>query len=102
MTNTEKKLIAVDLDGTLTKDDCWTSYECLVAEARTDIIKKVMDLYYERNTIIIYTARPESMRNETEYWLRKNGVKYHAIVMGNNKMGADIYVDDRAIRPEEL
>jgi len=43
MTNTEKKLIAVDLDGTLTK-----------------------------------------------------------IVMGNNKMGADIYVDDRAIRPEEL
>jgi hypothetical protein len=42
------------------------------------------------------------MRNETEYWLRKNKVKYHAIVMGNNKMGADIYVDDRAIRPEEL
>ncbi len=102
MTNTEKKLIAVDLDGTLTKDDCWTSYECLVAEARTDIIKKVRDLYYERNTIIIYTARPESVRNETEYWLRKNKVKYHAIVMGNNKMGADIYVDDRAIRPEEL
>lgn len=102
MTNTEKKLIAVDLDGTLTKDDCWTSYECLVAEARTDIIKKVRDLYYERNTIIIYTARPESMRNATEYWLRKNKVKYHAIVMGNNKMGADIYVDDRAIRPEEL
>lgn len=102
MTNTEKKLIAVDLDGTLTKDDCWTSYECLVAEARTDIIKKVRDLYYERNTIIIYTARPESMRNETEYWLRKNKVKYHALVMGNSKMGADIYVDDRAIRPEEL
>lgn len=102
MTNTEKKLIAVDLDGTLTKDDCWTSYECLVAEARTDIIKKVRGLYYERNTIIIYTARPEYMRNETEYWLRKNKVKYHAIVMGNNKMGADIYVDDRAIRPEEL
>jgi len=98
----KNKLIAVDLDGTLTKDDCWTSYECLVAEARTDIIKKVRDLYYERNTIIIYTARPESVRNETEYWLRKNKVKYHAIVMGNNKMGADIYVDDRAIRPEEL
>jgi len=98
----KNKLIAVDLDGTLTKKDCWTSYECLVAEARTDIIKKVRDLYYERNTIIIYTARPESVRNETEYWLRKNGVKYHAIVMGNNKVGADIYVDDRAIRPEEL
>lgn len=102
MINAEKKLIAIDLDGTLTKDDCWTNYECLVAEARTDIIKKVRDLYYDRNVIIIYTARPETMRNETEYWLRKNKVKYHAIVMGNNKMGADIYVDDRAIRPEEL
>ena len=102
MKNTERKLIAVDLDGTLTEGDCWTAHECLTAEPRCDIIKKVRDLYYDRNVIIIYTARPETMRNETEYWLRKNGVKYHALVMGNNKMGADIYVDDRAIRPEEL
>lgn len=102
MKNTDKKLIAVDLDGTLTEDDCWTAHECLTAEARVDIIKKVKDLYYDRNVIIIYTARPETMRDETEYWLRKNKVKYHALVMGNNKMGADIYVDDRAIRPEEL
>ena len=102
MKNTERKLIAVDLDGTLTEGDCWTAHECLTAEARVDIIKKVRDLYYDRNVIIIYTARPETMRNETEYWLRKNKVKYHALVMGNNKMGADIYVDDRSIRPEEL
>ncbi len=102
MKNTDKKLIAVDLDGTLTNSNAWTEEECLTAEARVDIIKKVKDLYYDRNVIIIYTARPETMRNETEYWLRKNGVKYHALVMGNSKMGADIYVDDRAIRPEEL
>lgn len=102
MKNTERKLIAVDLDGTLTNSNAWTEEECLTAEARVDIIKKVKDLYYDRNVIIIYTARPETMRDETEYWLRKNKVKYHALVMGNNKMGADIYVDDRAIRPEEL
>lgn len=102
MENLKEKLIAVDLDGTLTTSNAWTEEECLTAEPRCDIIKKVRDLYYDRNTIIIYTARPETMRNETEYWLRKNKVKYHALVMGNSKMGADIYVDDRAIRPEEL
>ena len=29
-------------------------------------------------------------------------IKYDIIKMGNNKMGSDIYIDDRAVRPEEL
>lgn len=98
----KNKLIAVDLDGTLTKKDCWTEDDCINAEPRLDIIEKIRKLYYDMNHIIIYTARPETHRNATEYWLRKNGVAYHAIVMGNNKMGSDIYIDDRAVRPEEL
>lgn len=100
--NITKQLIAVDIDGTLTNSDSWTEQECLTAEPRLDIIEKVRQLYYGGNHIICYTARPEYFRHATEYWLRKNGVKYHALVMANNKMGADIYVDDRAIRPEEL
>jgi uncharacterized HAD superfamily protein len=102
MKNTNNKLIAVDIDGTLTTNDCWTEDDCLYAEPKKDIIEKVNKLYYQMNHIIVYTARREELRGATEYWLRKNGVKYHAIVMGYNKMGADIYVDDRAIRPEEL
>lgn len=97
-----EKLIAVDLDGTLTSSDSWTEAECLTATPRLDIIEKIKELYSKRNHILVYTARPEEMRYATEYWLRKNGVKFHAIVMGSNKMGADIYIDDRAIRPEEL
>lgn len=102
MKDLTQKLIAVDLDGTLTNSDSWTEEECLSADPRLDIIEKIRKLYYQRNHIIIYTARPEYFRNETEFWLRKNGVKYHAIVMGNNKMGADLYIDDKAMRPEEL
>ena len=102
MNNLTEKLIAVDLDKTLTNSDSWSEEECLTAEPRLDIIEKVRKLYFQRNHIIIYTARPESFRHATEYWLRKNGVTYHAIVMSNNKMGADIYIDDRAMRPEEL
>lgn len=102
MENLKEKLIAVDLDGTLTTSNAWTEEECLTAEPRYDIIGKIRKLYYQRNHIIIYTARPEYFRNETEFWLRKNGVKYHALVMSNNKMGADLYIDDKAMRPEEL
>ena len=97
-----RKLIALDVDGTLTKELCWTEEECLHATPRKDVIEKTNQLYLNGNHIIIYTARDERLRNATEYWLRKNNVRYHAIVMGRNKMGADLYVDDRAVRPEEL
>lgn len=100
--NKETKLIALDVDGTLTNEICWTEEDCLHATPRKDVIEKTNQLYLNGNHIIIYTARDERLRNATEYWLRKHGVRFHAINMGRNKMGADVYVDDKAIRPEEL
>lgn len=89
------KLFAVDLDGTLTKDPCWTKEQCLLAEPRKEIIKLVNKLYKDGNIIVIWTARREYLRPETEYWLRVNEVFFHALNM--NKLGADAYIDDRAI-----
>lgn len=42
---------------------------------------------------VIYTARLESDRNETEEWLKKNGVDYDALIMG--KLPYDTLVDDK-------
>ena len=86
--------IAMDLDKTLTRDVAWDEQGALTAEPNTNRIQKLNTLYGQ-HTIIIHTARVESLRYATAYWLAKHGVKYHALVMG--KVGADIYVDDKAV-----
>jgi hypothetical protein len=40
------------------------------------------------------------MYQATKDWLAMHQVKYHAIAM--EKMAADIYIDDKAVRPEEI
>lgn len=88
------KLIGIDIDGVLTKDTAWCKEECLELEANQEAIDFVNELYYT-NHIIIYTARSEEMRKETEYWLKKHGVRYHALRM--DKMPCDILLDDRTV-----
>jgi len=95
MNKYKDKLVCMDLDGTLCKGDCWTEEEMLFAEPIQKNIDKNNKLYLT-NHIIIYTARPEWYRAETVYWLSKNKVRYHALVMGDRKVGADIYYDDKA------
>jgi uncharacterized HAD superfamily protein len=90
-----QRLIAVDLDGTLTKECCWNEDDCLKATPRQDMIDYVNKLYLNGDHIVIWTARRESLRTATEYWLRANKVLYHAIDM--HKIGCHIYIDDKAI-----
>jgi uncharacterized HAD superfamily protein len=90
-----QRLIAVDLDGTLTVESCWTEEECLIATPRKDMIDYVNKLYNEREHIVIWTARRDCLRHATEYWLSKNGVHYHTLDM--SKLPAHLYIDDKAI-----
>lgn len=88
-------LLAIDLDGTLCIGESWTSEECL----KCIPIKKNIDFInsvYGKHHIIIYTARNEELRTETEFWLKKNKVKYHALRM--DKLGCDFYFDDKSSR----
>jgi len=96
-------IYAVDIDGTLCKEDNeWWKY----AEATPifENIEKINKLHGEigdqTNLIILYTARFEEDRQVTQQWLNKWGVKYHRLVMG--KFRADFYIDSNAKRPEEL
>jgi uncharacterized HAD superfamily protein len=90
------KLFAIDLDGTLCREHCWTIDDCLKATPRLRMIDCVNSLYRREHHIVIWSSRREELRTATEYWLKKNGVCYHAIDL-QHKLGADIYLDDKAI-----
>jgi len=93
------KIIAVDVDNTLTNETCWTCDDCENATPRQDIIDKVNELY-NRNYIVIHTSRRHELYASTIKWLKKNGVKYHSVHM--EKMVADLYIDDKAINVEDI
>lgn len=93
------KVIGVDLDGTLSMDHCWTPEECLRAKVNGNIADWVHEMY-QKNFIVIYTARRDENIPATLEWLRRNNIRYHAI--SNNKTPLDVLVDDVAIHPTEI
>ncbi len=91
-----------DMDGTL----CWTckdDYERAIP--RRDAIAEINAQYDRGFHIVIDTARGSATGIDwyelTREQLAKWGVKYHVLRCGV-KMPADRYIDDRALRPEEL
>lgn len=105
-----RKRIAVDMDGTLTKQalfpDVWDltpkEHNRLLDKAKPDKeLINIVNKYYDKGYIVyIYTARPDLYERATKKWLDKHGVKYHYIAM--NKLYYDIFIDDKCIRPEEV
>lgn len=94
------KRIFVDFDSTLTTGEGEPHWEEPLEEIANDrMIYIVNQLYNLGHTIVIYTARRESYRRETEYFLKSWDVKYHALVM--EKPGYDLLIDDRAISDEK-
>jgi len=87
------KVIAVDMDGVLCSDEHWTIEDCKSAKPNTINICKV-NMLFQKNFIIVYTARRDHLIPATLEWLRRNNVMYHAI--SNIKMPADVYYDDKA------
>lgn len=93
--------VAVDFDKTITTGDgppYWEpdSYE-VVDE---DVAQWVRERYYQGDTIIVWTARPWERANEIAAHLTKWEIPYHGIRC--EKGGADLYVDDKTKRPEEI
>lgn len=99
MTDTERHLIAVDFDNTLTTGDgarWWTNpFDEDPDEATIELVN---DLYKRGNIIHVWTARREEVRPETQMWLDRWGVMHHALVM--EKHSADLFIDDRALNVE--
>lgn len=93
------KVIAIDCDGTLTQEICWTEEECLNATPRTEVIEKVRDIFMT-HYIVISTARRVELATATIKWLYKHDVPFNAIDF--RKTACDLLVDDLAITPEDF
>ena len=95
-------IVAVDLDGTLCLGECFTEEDCMKAEPIWKMIEFVNNELYRKKLcfIIVYTARREDLRNATEFWLKKYGIKYHTLVCG--KLWSQFYIDDRNLLIKDL
>lgn len=96
--NPKGKLIAVDLDGTMSEGENWGADN---PEPISKIIDFVNDLYCRGAHIIIYTARRPAHYMMTHSWLIKHGVLFHGIAM-QHKCGADLYIDDKCLNIEDI
>lgn len=93
------KVICVDMDGTLCSGMAWKPSDIPKLKPKKDIIEKVNRLSMV-NFIVIYTARRDHLIYETLLWLRKHGVRYHAI--SNLKIGGSVYIDDKALNIKDF
>lgn len=88
-----RKIIAIDVDGTLTPSVCFTNAEVRRAKVVRGAVTLVNSLFDE-GFVVIYTARKDCLMGDTIHWLKKHGFKYHAI--SNYKMPFDEYIDNDA------
>ena len=105
------KLIIVDFDDTLCIHAGDDKSNIAKGSPNLPLILKLIDLFDRGYRIEIHTARGHisaSNRKEAdkkyrpiiEEWLQKYGVKYSHLTF--NKAFGIIYIDDKAIRPDEL
>ena len=65
-----------------------------------EMIEWVNHQYHNGNVIIVWTARPWSQAGVVAGYLTMWGVEFNGIRC--DKGGADMYVDDKSRRPEEV
>ena len=68
----------LDIDGTLLKHNGYKTGDEVVLDGVKDFFKSVRD----EDKVILLTARPEDVREETEKFLREAGIRYDHIVFG--------------------
>jgi CMP-N,N'-diacetyllegionaminic acid synthase len=98
----EAKVFCFDIDGVLASlvaDNDYSQSQPLAAG-----IAMVNQLFDAGHEIVLFTARGSKTgidwRETTERQMRDWGVRHHRLMLG--KPAADYYIDDRAMRPDEL
>lgn len=92
------KKYVFDIDGTI----CTESFaqERMFAQAKTEIISVINELYSKGCMITLYTARGWDQYKMTEHWLKENNVKYNLLLCG--KPIYDYWIDDRCLHPDNI
>ena len=89
----------IDIDGTIFDSVIDERGDYFVESAYEDIITKINTLYLDGHEIILHTGRHWNHLNDTILQLNRYKVNYTTLIMG--KPVGDVYVDDRAVRPDE-
>jgi len=89
----------IDIDGTIC-DDIPNEQPELMKSAKlyTDALKTLNKWYEEGHIITFFTSRLEEHRQVTEEWLKKNGFKYHALLMNKPRGGNYHWIDNHIVR----
>lgn len=96
---TGTKNFLIDIDGTITEDIPNEEPErmstCLPFP---DALETINKWYNEGHIITFFTSRTELHRKVTEEWLKKNGFKYHGLLMGKPRGGNYHWIDNHIVR----
>ena len=89
----------IDIDGTICDDIPNEEPERMVtANLYPDALATLNNWYAEGHYITFFTSREEQHRAVTEVWLKKNGFKYHGLLMGKPRGGNYQWVDNHIVR----
>lgn len=88
-------IIAVDFDNTLTNRSIYP----ITGKINLAAIMYLNKLKGDGHRLVLFTARSGKYLDEAVNLCKANGLEFDGI---EPKFEADIYIDDKAIRPEEL
>jgi uncharacterized HAD superfamily protein len=95
----EIKNYLIDIDGTICDDIPNEEPERMAtANLYPDALETLNRWYKEGHYITFFTSRIEEHREVTEDWLKKNGFRYHGLLMGKPRGGNYHWVDNHIVR----
>ena len=93
----------IDIDGTICDDIPNEEPERMAtAKLYPDALKTLNNWYNQGHYITFFTSREEEHRKVTENWLKENGFKYHALLMGKPRGGNYHLVDKHIVRAKRF
>jgi len=89
----------IDIDGTIC-DDIPNEEPDRMATAKfyPEALETLNKWYQKGHIITFFTSRLEIHRDVTEKWLKKNGFKYHALLMDKPRGGNYHWIDNHMVR----
>ena len=89
----------IDIDGTICDDIPNEEPERMeTAKLYPDALITLNKWYDQGHIICFFTSRTEEHRKVTENWLKKNGFKYHSLLMGKPRGGNYHWIDNHLVR----
>ena len=89
----------IDIDGTICDDIPNEQPERMaVANVYPEALETLNKWYLQGHIITFFTSRLEVHREVTEKWLKKNGFKYHGLLMDKPRGGNYHWIDNHMVR----